>query len=87
MSADPTRRRFRYENYEINADTLFRSLPKEGKDETIEDSELTWLDIKRIVNIAEDMLPGIDTADILSEFQTEEAYYKEILKRYNETRK
>ena len=87
MSADPDTRRFRYENYEINADALFRSLPKEGKDETIEDSELTWLDIKRIVNIAEDMLPGIDTADILSEFQTEEAYYKEILKRYNETRK
>jgi len=49
--------------------------------------ELTWEDIKRIVNIADDLLPGIDTAAILSEFQTEEAYYKEILKRYKETRK
>ena len=28
--------------------------------------ELTWEDIKRIVNIADDLLPGIDTAAILS---------------------
>lgn len=46
--------------------------------------ELTWQDIKSIVNIADDLLPGHDTEQLLSEFQTEESYYQEVLKRFNE---
>jgi len=49
--------------------------------------ELTWQDIKRIVKIADDLLPGHDTEQLLSEFQTEEAYYKEVLRRYMEEKK
>ncbi len=46
--------------------------------------ELTWQDIKRIVTIADDLLPGHDTEQLLSEFQTEESYYQEVLKRFKE---
>jgi len=46
--------------------------------------ELTWKDIKAIVNIADDLLPGHDIEHLLSEFQTEEAYYKEVLKKFRE---
>ena len=48
----------------------------------MEKQELTWQDIKRIVKIADDLLPGHDIEQLLSEFQTEEAYYKEVLKRF-----
>ena len=46
--------------------------------------ELTWEDMKAIVKIADDLLPGHDTECLASELQTEEAYYKEILKRFKE---
>ena len=59
----------------------------DGYHKAEKDLALTWQDIKRIVQIADDLLPGIDTMALLSEFQTEEAYYKEILKRFNETKK
>jgi len=82
MSADPESRKFRYENYEIDADELFCSLPKEGGDGSWR--EFTWKDIKRIVSIADDLLPGHDTEHLASEFQTEESYYQEVLKRFKE---
>ena len=54
--------------------------------------KLTWQDIKRIVKIADDLIPCTPFASVseqifADEFQTEEAYYKEILKRFNETKK
>lgn len=49
--------------------------------------ELTWRDIKRIVTIADDLLPGHDIEQLISEFQTEESYYKEVLRRYMEEKK
>ena len=49
--------------------------------------ELTWRDVKAIVQIANDLNPTHDTDIIMSEFQSPEAYYKEILKRFNETKK
>lgn len=48
---------------------------------------LTWQDMKAIVDIADDLLPGHDTEQLLSEFQTEEAYYKEVLKRFKDGQK
>ena len=46
--------------------------------------ELTWEDIKKIVNIADDMI-DLDIMDELPECcKTEEGYYTEILKRYRE---
>ena len=53
----------------------------------METQELTWRDIKRIVKIADDLLPGHDIEQLASEFQTEEAYYKEVLRRYMEEKK
>lgn len=48
------------------------------------DHELTWEDIKRIVNIADDMI-DLDVRDELPECcKTEQGYYEEILKKYNE---
>lgn len=45
---------------------------------------LTWQDIKRIVNIADDMI-DLDVQDKLPECcATEEGYYKEILKRFED---
>lgn len=48
----------------------------------MEKQELTWQDIKRIVIIADGLLPEHDTEQLLSEFQTEESYYQEVLKRF-----
>lgn len=45
--------------------------------------ELTWEDIKRIVNIADYMI-DLDVQDELPECcKTEQGYYEEILNRYN----
>jgi len=54
--------------------------------------KLTWKDIKRIVKIADDLIPctpfvSVSEQIFADEFQSEEAYYKEILKRFNETKK
>ena len=49
--------------------------------------ELTWQDVKRIVTIADDLLPGHDIEQLTSEFQTEESYYQEVLKRFKEGQK
>lgn len=47
-------------------------------------NELTWLDIKLIVNIADDMIDK-DCLDELPECcNTEEGYYTEILRLYKE---
>lgn len=47
----------------------------------METHELTWQDVKRIVNIADAMVNEEDSYD---KWESEEAYYKEVLKRYNE---
>ena len=48
--------------------------------------ELTWEDIKRIVNIADDMI-DLDIQDELPECcKTEQGYYEEIMNRYNKWR-
>jgi len=46
---------------------------------------LTWKDIQRIVQIADDLNPGYghDIEHLLSEFQSEQSYYEEVLKRFN----
>ena len=50
--------------------------------------ELTWQDIKRIVTIADDILPDPRYKhDLDSSLQSEEAYYKEVLRRFKEGRK
>jgi len=49
--------------------------------------ELTWRDMKAIVDISRDLNPFNDTEQLLFEFLTEEAFYTEILKRFNETKK
>lgn len=47
---------------------------------------LTWHDIKRIVEIADKLCPytSKDIAEFQENFQTEEAYYKEVLKQYQD---
>ena len=45
---------------------------------------LSWKDIKRIVNIADDLI-DLDCMDALPECcKTEEGYYTEILNRFND---
>jgi len=48
--------------------------------------QLTWKDVKCIVEIADYLIPHmkIDEADLTAEFQTEEMYYKKVLKMYND---
>ena len=47
---------------------------------------MDWKEIKKIVNIADNMI-DLDIQDKLPECcATEEGYYKEILKKYNETK-
>ena len=50
--------------------------------------KLKWQDVKRIVEIADHLCPytSKEIAVFKDEFQTEEAYYKEVLKRFNEAR-
>ena len=50
---------------------------------------LTWEDVKLIVEIADHLCPYTDKgiAEFQAEFQTEEAYYKEVLKLYNDGKK
>ena len=45
---------------------------------------LTWEDVKRIVEIADSLLPyaSVKLADLEHEFQTEQMYYEEVLKRF-----
>ncbi len=49
---------------------------------------LSWHDIKRIVEIADQLCPyaSVKLADLEQEFQNEEDYYKEVLKRFNDAK-
>ena len=49
--------------------------------------ELTWEDMKAIVKIADDLEPLRSGEAFLFELQSAEGFYKEILKRFNETKK
>ena len=49
---------------------------------------LSWRDIKRIVNIADDLLAKESkTEQLEAEFQSEQAYYEGVLKRFKEEKK
>lgn len=48
---------------------------------------ITWQDIKKIVEIADDLDPLYNPDALDAELQTEEAFYKEVLKRFEEGRK
>lgn len=65
-----------------------RQLFIQGYEYAEKDLALTWRDIKDIVSIADDLNPshGHDIEHLLSEFQTEEGFYKEVLKRFNKKR-
>lgn len=69
-----------------------RKVFKQGYETAEKDLALTWQDIKRIVKIADDLIPctpfvSVSEQIFADEFQTEEAYYKEILKRFKEEKK
>lgn len=53
----------------------------------VSDTAITWRDIKAIVKIADDLDPLHDHDAMNAEFHTEEAFYKEVLKRFEEGRK
>jgi len=59
----------------------------EGYHQAEHDLALTWKDIKAIVDIAHDLEPLRDSETILSELQSEEGFYKEVLKRFKEGKK
>ena len=48
----------------------------------IEHKELTWKDIRKIIQIADQMLNSLDYEQIMR--LGEEGYYTEILKRFNQ---
>ena len=49
-------------------------------------AELTWEDVKRIVEIADHLCPytSKEMAEFMTEFQDEESYYREVLRRFSE---
>lgn len=51
---------------------------------TVRDAGLSWKDIERIITIENDMIAQYDRA--MLDQMPEEEYYKEILKRFNETK-
>ena len=60
-----------------------RDAYKRGYKQAVKD--FTWEDMKAIVDIADSMLvPG--TKDCIDNWGSEEAYYQEVLKRFNEKR-
>ena len=52
-------------------------------------NELTWEDVKRIVEIADRLMPyaAVKLGGLEHDFQTEESYYREVLRLYNEEAK
>ena len=44
---------------------------------------LTWQDIKRIVNIADELINTKEGEDIPEYLETEEKYYTEVLNKYS----
>lgn len=66
-----------HKNYRIR----FAEMP------VVSDTAITWRDIKSIVKIADDLDPLHDHDAMNAEFHTEEAFYKEVLKRFEEGRK
>ena len=57
-----------------------------GYEQAEKDLAMTWEDVKQIVEIADKLCPytSKNIAEFQQEFQTEEAYYKEVLRRFNE---
>ena len=54
-----------------------------GYEEAESDLALKWEDVKRIINIADNLLAKESkTDDLVAEFQTEQSYYEEVLKRF-----
>lgn len=71
----------------INEVVAARNLFAKGYRQAEADLELTWQDMKAIVDIAHDIEPLRDGDNFLFEFQTEEGFYKEVLKRFKEGQK
>ena len=46
--------------------------------------ELTWQDVQRIVQISYELDPLYNSEQRLAEFQTEQSFYEEVLKRFQE---
>ena len=61
----------------------------DGYEQAEKDLALTWEDVKQIVEIADKMMPDTawDEPAFEAEFPTEEKFYEEVLKRYNDTKK
>jgi len=59
---------------------------RQGYHQAEKDLAMTWEDVKQIVEIADKLCPytSKNIAEFQQEFQTEEAYYKEVLRRFNE---
>ena len=70
---------------EYDTNEADRATYQEGYEQAEKDNALTWEDVKRIVSIADMMMPNtaLDKIAFEAEFQTEEMFYKEVLKRYN----
>lgn len=71
--------------------TSKRQACQTGYEQAEKDLALTWEDIKRIVKIADDLIPDTPFVSVseqifADEFQTEESYYQEVLKRFNDGR-
>ena len=50
---------------------------------------LTWEDVKRIVEIADQLMPYavVKLGGLEHDFQSEESYYREVLRRWKEDEK
>lgn len=61
-----------------------RDIFRKGYEQAEKDLALNWEDMKRIVEIADELTERMDAGIIDPYLASEQAYYKEVLRRFNE---
>ena len=76
--------------HQIIFEDTFRKIAKDfyGYGSSEKPNNLSWQDIRRIVEIADHLCPytSKEMAEFLTEFQDEESYYREVLRRFSEAK-
>lgn len=76
-----------YQNYETYLDALSAGIIEGFSMIDINANQLTWQDIRKIVKIADNMVDLDCMGNLPEHCETEEGYYKEVLKRFNDDKK
>ena len=68
------------------AEAVGRQAVIDGYEQAEKDLALTWKDMKRIVEISDELIKRIDAENIEHYLILEQAYYEEVLRGFNNTR-